>query len=178
MPMITNMTPSDAHPARCDFPFDGYTHRTLPGRRPGAGEGLSSSRHHLPNVPRPITAGGSSALQLQDLHAFPGLRPATPGSAPPWSPSRGWAYAAADFASCCGPLGCSHHVAFDAGLRRRTFPSDAASLLPGSLTTTWTGLSPAGGDELADTHDHLIKPTVLRLIARILWTRNRPSSRW
>src|SRR5436189_4495207 len=45
------------------------------------------------------------------------------------------------------------HVAFDAGLRRRAFPPDAASLLPGSLTTTWTGLPPAGGDELADTHD-------------------------
>src|SRR5947209_16775823 len=55
--MITNMAPSDAHPARYDFPFDGYTHRPLPGRRPGAGEGLSSSRHHLPYVPRPITAG-------------------------------------------------------------------------------------------------------------------------
>src|SRR5262249_56949602 len=53
--------PSDAHPARCDFPFGGYTHRLLPGRRPGAGEGLSSSRHHLPYVPRPITAGGVSA---------------------------------------------------------------------------------------------------------------------
>src|SRR6266480_4841275 len=45
------------------------------------------------------------------------------------------------------------NVAFDAGLRRRAFPPDAASLLPGSLTTTWTGLPPAGGDELADTHD-------------------------
>jgi len=82
-PVITTTTPSDAHPARCDFPFGGYTHRLLPGRRPGAGEGLSSSRHHLPYVPRPITAGGSSALHLQDLHAFHGLRPATPGSAPP-----------------------------------------------------------------------------------------------
>ena len=78
------MTPSDARPTRRDFPFDGYTHRTLPDRRPGAG--LSSSRHHLPNVPRPITAGGSSALRFQDLHAFHGLRPDTPDSAPPWSP--------------------------------------------------------------------------------------------
>jgi hypothetical protein len=31
------MTPSDALPARCDFPVDGYTHRLLPGRKPGAG---------------------------------------------------------------------------------------------------------------------------------------------
>ena len=39
--------------------------------------------------------------------------------------------------------------AFDAGLRRRAFPPDAASLLPGLLAATRTGLSPAGDDELA-----------------------------
>jgi len=44
--------------------------------------------------------------------------------------------------------------AFDAGLRRRTFPSDAASLLPGHLAATRTGLTPAGDDELT-TKDHL-----------------------
>jgi len=66
-PMITNMAPSDAHPARCDFTFDGYTHRSLPGRRPGAGEGLSSSRHHLPNVPRPLRRG---VLQRCDSRIF------------------------------------------------------------------------------------------------------------
>jgi hypothetical protein len=38
---------------------------------------------------------------------------------------------------------------------------DAASLLPGSLATTWTGLSPAGEDELADTRDQIIEPTAL-----------------
>src|SRR5664279_1012823 len=41
--------------------------------------------------------------------------------------------------------------ALDTGLRRRALPPDAASLLPGSLAITWTGLPPAGGDELADT---------------------------
>src|SRR5664279_2480767 len=40
--------------------------------------------------------------------------------------------------------------ALDTGLRRRALPPDAASLLPGSLAITWTGLPPAGGDELAD----------------------------
>src|SRR5439155_10973170 len=104
----------------------------------------------------PLTAGGSSAPLLQDLHAFHGLHPATPGSAPPLSP--------------CGvgltPRQASLHaadrsvaptnVAFDAGLRRRAFPPDAASLLPGSLATTRTGLTPAGGDELTNTRgsDH------------------------
>src|SRR5262249_54288513 len=38
--------------------------------------------------------------------------------------------------------------AFDAGLQRQAFPPDVASLLPGSLATTWAGLAPAGGDEL------------------------------
>jgi hypothetical protein len=38
--------------------------------------------------------------------------------------------------------------AFDAGLRRRAFPPDAASLLPGLLAATRTGLPPAGDDEL------------------------------
>ena len=38
--------------------------------------------------------------------------------------------------------------ALDAGLRPRPFPDDTASLLPGSLTTTRTGLPPASDDEL------------------------------
>jgi hypothetical protein len=47
------------------------------------------------------------------------------------------------------------NVAFDAALRRRAFPPDAGSLLPGLLAATRTGLAPAGGDELADTPDHI-----------------------
>ncbi len=47
--------------------------------------------------------------------------------------------------------------AFDAELRRRAFPPDAASLLPGSLVTTRTGLTPAGGYELAGSHDQVIR---------------------
>jgi hypothetical protein len=39
-------------------------------------------------------------------------------------------------------------VAFDAGLRPDPFPDRAASLPPGFLATTRTGLSPAGDDEL------------------------------
>ena len=41
--------------------------------------------------------------------------------------------------------------ASDAGLRRRAFPPDAASLLPGLLAATRTGLSPAGDDELTSS---------------------------
>ena len=42
----------------------------------------------------------------------------------------------------------SFEGAFDAGLRPGPFPDQAASLLPGSLATTRTGLTPAGDDEL------------------------------
>ena len=38
--------------------------------------------------------------------------------------------------------------AFDAGLRPDPFPDRAASLLPGLLAATRTGLTPAGDDEL------------------------------
>jgi hypothetical protein len=45
--------------------------------------------------------------------------------------------------SVASPIG-----ACDAGLRPGPFPDQAASLLPGSLATTRTGLTPAGDDEL------------------------------
>jgi len=58
---------------------------------------------------------------------------------------------AAGFASCYGPHPRSpFYRAFDTGLRRRTFPSDAASLLPGLLAATRTGLTPASDDELTN----------------------------
>src|SRR5262249_28073707 len=63
-----------------------------------------------------------------------------------------------DFASCCGPHGRSPSRAFDTGLRPDTLPDQAASLLPGLLTATRTGLRPASYDELTTT-DHLHKVT-------------------
>jgi hypothetical protein len=47
-----------------------------------------------------------------------------------------------------GPLSCSPNRAFDAELRPGPFPDRAASLLPGLLAATRTGLPPAGDDEL------------------------------
>jgi hypothetical protein len=41
-----------------------------------------------------------------------------------------------------------HERAFDAGLRPRPFPDETASLLPGLLAATRTGLPPASDDEL------------------------------
>src|SRR6476620_12016878 len=46
--------------------------------------------------------------------------------------------------------------AFATALRRRTFPPDAGSLLPGPLAATRTGLTPAGNDELPSESDHVI----------------------
>jgi hypothetical protein len=43
--------------------------------------------------------------------------------------------------------------AFDAGLRPRLFPDEAASLLPGLLAATRTGLTPASNDELTNTDE-------------------------
>ena len=56
--------------------------------------------------------------------------------------------------------------AFDAGLRPGPFPDRAASLLPGLLAATRTGLTPAGDDELmldqVISDDHLQRLGALR----------------
>ena len=44
--------------------------------------------------------------------------------------------------------------AFDTGLRPRPFPDETASLLPGLLAATRTGLPPASDDELTNTKIH------------------------
>src|SRR6478672_10981161 len=61
--------------------------------------------------------------------------------------------------------------AFDTALRRRTFPPDAGSLLPGPLAATRTGLTPAGNDELPTESDHVITPPLpnCRAYSRSAW---------
>jgi hypothetical protein len=61
-------------------------------------------------------------------------------------------------------------VAFDAGLRPRPYPDEAASLLPGLLAATRTGLTPAGDDELT-TKDQLHTTTSSLLSARMIKAR-------
>ena len=58
---------------------------------------------------------------------------------------------AAGFASCYGPLSRFPHRGFRHWASTRPFPPDAASLLPGLLAATRTGLPPAGNDELTNT---------------------------
>src|SRR5438034_842613 len=56
-------------------------------------------------------------------------------------------------ASCHPPdrLVAPPYTAFDAGLRPGPFPDQTASLLPGLLAATRTGLPPAGDDELTNS---------------------------
>jgi hypothetical protein len=69
-------------------------------------------------------------------------------------PEDGTSNDAAGFASCYEPHHRSPLQALDAGLRLGAFPGRAASLLPGLLAATRTGLSPAGDDELKNTKIH------------------------
>ena len=62
--------------------------------------------------------------------------------------------------------------AFDTGLRPRPFPDEAASLLPGPLAATRTGLTPASDDELT-TQDQ--PPT--RSTSRLLGARQSLTDR-
>src|SRR6266536_507742 len=52
----------------------------------------------------------------------------------------------------------SPNGAFDAGLRPGPLPDRVASLLPGLLAATRTGLTPAGGDELMFGSGHHAPP--------------------
>lgn len=78
-----NTTPSDALPARCDFPLVRLYAPSAPGPQ---ARGRRGPPQFLPLPSERSTshyAGGSSTLRFQALRVFHGLRPATPGSAPP-----------------------------------------------------------------------------------------------
>src|SRR5258706_13830687 len=61
---------------------------------------------------------------------------------------------------------------FDAGLRPGPFPDQAASLLPGLLAPTRTGLPPAGDDELTNTKIH--HGTTSRCHLPFYWAHEKP----
>jgi hypothetical protein len=101
----------------------------------------------------PHTPGSPSRLRFQALRRFHGLHPEFGGSALPAPALAGeTSNDAAGFASCYGPHRRSPcYRASDAGLRPGPFPGRAASLLPGLLAATRTGLTPAGDDELTNS---------------------------
>ena len=126
-----------------------------------AGEGLPSSRRHLPNVPRPIRRevhrGCASRLFTPSMAFAPNGR-ARLLLSPPEGGLLTTRQASRDAAD---RLVAPSNEASDAGLRPDPFPDRAASLLPGLLAATRTGLTPAGDDELMLDHDLHIRPPTL-----------------
>src|SRR5215218_1601640 len=170
---------SDALPAPAHFPVLPVIGRDAPAEQlAAAGPGRASP---VPAATlrafRAPYAGKSLGAAIQALHPFRGLRPDNPGSALPLSPPKaGWVTARqasldATDRSLAPPRG-----AFDAGLRPDPFPDRAASLLPGLLAATRTGLPPAGDDELMS--DQLTSMNHLQLWAHIgfPWMRERAPS--
>src|SRR6266540_6799564 len=102
-------------------------------------------------------AGRFLGAALPGSSPLPWPSPGLPGLGSSSSAQRAGTNDAAGFASCCRPLSCSPRRALDARLRPGPSPDRAASLLPGLLAATRTGLTPAGDDELA--LDQLIPST-------------------
>ena len=124
-------------------PASPVTTRRSPGRGGPPQFPSSLSERSTPHTPE-----GSWRLRFQVLHRVHGLHRDSSGSAPSDPTLTGGdVNDAAGFASCCGPSSCSPKRAFDTGLRPGPFPTRDASLLPGLLTATRTGLTPASDDE-------------------------------
>ncbi|MBB4942892.1 hypothetical protein FHR32_007292 [Streptosporangium album] len=139
----------------------------------------------------PSTPGDPSRLHLQDLHRFHGLRPSQPGSASP-RPTR---HRVRDLTTRQASLHAADRTVarpqgtLDAGLRLRPFPDGAASLLPGSLTITRTGLAPASDDELTRSIvNHPFRSTtypywthvrkILFLVVAVSWSNAKGPGGW
>ena len=130
--------------------FTGYktTYGSIGHADRWAGEGLPCSRCHLPYVPRSLRRRvhrrctsriftSSMAFTLRDGARLSLIPPNRAGT----FTARQASLHAAD-RMVAPPKG-----ALDTGLRPDPFPDRAASLLPGSLTTTRTGLTPAGNNK-------------------------------
>ena len=174
---IGTTTASDALPARRPFPGLRLSDDDAPARTAAAGPGRASP---VPAATfrtfRALYAGEFLGAAIQVLRSFRGLRRERLGSALPSShlaagtlTARQASLDAAD-RSVAPP-----ERALDAGLRPDPFPGRAASLLPGLLAATRTGLSPAGGDELM--LDQLFDQH-LQLWARLDSSPTRPGLRW
>jgi hypothetical protein len=131
----------------------------LGGSRP-AQEGLSSSVHDSPCIPRPLRRGVLGGCVSQVFPTSMGLRLMGPGSAPPCPlPSEEY-NGAADFALCCGLQVCS--ASFRGLCQRALTPASrpaqagawdfVAAQLLGGWGLTETGLSPASHARLFWTH--------------------------
>ena len=127
-------------------------------------------RHAPATLPQATGPGRASPVPATTIDTFrapyagESLTAALPGSAPlPWPSPRFGGLGTPCSHPKTGPLTTPQasrhaadrivappHRAFDAGLRPGPFPGRAASLLPGLLAATRTGLTPAGNDELTN----------------------------
>ena len=120
-----------------------------------AGEGLPSSRRHPRCVPRPLRRGvphGCASRLYTASMAFTLITGARHSLAPPSQAGMVTTPQASRHAT--DRIVAPPYRALDAGLRPGPFPDRAASLLPGLLAATRTGLPPAGDDELTNTKIH------------------------
>jgi hypothetical protein len=127
--------------------------RAPPNRSGRAGEGFSSSCVHLLIVPLPIpreVLGRCNPGSSRRPSAFA----VTHAARLLLGPLRAAITRRQDSLEVTDRISCSPQRALDTGLRRRAFPPDAASLLPGVLTLTGTGLTPAGERKLAHRSPH------------------------
>jgi len=136
----------DAHPASDPLPGSPVIRRHAPAATSAgcrAGEGGPSSRRHPHGCASRLFAASIAFTPIQrarhSLHPPSRTRFLTTPQASHHAADR---IVAPPYRAC------------DAGLRCGPFPDQAASLLPGSLAITRTGLSPASGDELTDTKIH------------------------
>jgi hypothetical protein len=152
--------------------FRQHQHRRPPGRGGPPQFPPPPSERSAPSTPR-----SSSGLRFQALHPFHGLRRERRDSALPSPHPKGQAAITTRQASldATDRSVAPPNGALDAGLRPGPFPDRAASLLPGLLAATRTGLTPAGDDELMS--DQVKSNDHLRLWAHSL-LRCKFGSRW
>ncbi len=151
-----------------------------------AQEGLSSSVHDAPCIPRPLRRGVLGGCVSQVFPTSMGLRLLGPGSAPP-CPLHSEEYnGAADFALCCGLQVCS--VSFRGLCQRALTPASrpaqagawdfVTAQLLGGWGLTETGLSPASHARLIWTHSHRHLTPAQRPVSVLYFTpAARPLSR-
>jgi hypothetical protein len=114
-----------------------------------------------PTLPTPRS---SSAPAVPGLQRLPWPSPWIQRLGTPLSPFRVSVTRLQDSLDAAGWTVAPPEGAFDAGLRRRAFPPDAASLLPGLLAATRTGLAPAGEHELVRGSPHRLTSFGLPLV--------------
>jgi hypothetical protein len=154
--------PSATHPAGTRLHgITAYTRPSLPTpnvAEHGAGEGFPSSRTDPPTVPLPLPREVHHRCTSRLLAASMAFAVNSPARLPLVPANGASVTRRQDSLNVTDRPVASPNGAFDTGLRHRAFPPDAASLLPGALAPTGTGLPPAGRCELKFRSGHVQAP--------------------